>query len=434
LSVTAVAGVAAPPARHFVSAHKIGERALAVLVFLGGFVLFEPAPYELALVGLIVGWVIAGLKINRYILPLLILLMLYVIGGMISLALMDTQPNHGTPIVYIGTSALLAVSAVFFAAVIVVDPERRLQIIIRAYIAAAICAALIGIFGYFTGSELFTLYGRASGSFQDPNVLGPFLILPFSYLFYTILTQPLRRSFWPVVGALVMLVGIFLTFSRAAWGMGAFAILFTATMAFVNQRNGTARARLVLYLTIGAIVMVVAFAVLLSLPGTSSLFAERAQLVQNYDTGAFGRFERQLEGFQLMFDKPFGVGPFVFGTIFGEDEHNMWLKGFMVYGWLGGFAYIALAIWTMIISVPLMFKTRPWQPIIICAVGTFFGHLVIHNVIDNDHWRHLFLIYGIIWGAYAAERLMKHREARMRSSPLADVPVYRAAVARTPAS
>ena len=33
--------------------------------------------------------------------------------------------------------------------------------------------------------------------------------------------------------------------------------------------------------------------------------------------------------------------------------------------------------------------------VVICAVGTFFGHLIIHNVIDNDHWRHLFLLYGI---------------------------------------
>ena len=43
-------------------------------------------------------------------------------------------------------------------------------------------------------------------------------------------------------------------------------------------------------------------------------------------------------------------------------------------------------------------------PLVICAVGTYVGHLIIHNVIDNDHWRHLFLIYGIIWGAMGAAR------------------------------
>ncbi len=433
--MSAVATAAAPTARYSVrrtvSARRIGEWALTILVFLGGFVLFEPAPYELALVGLIAGWAISGLKISRYMLPLLVLLMLYVIGGMLSLAMMDIEPSHGTPIVYLGTSTLLSASAIFFAAVITVDPERRLQLIIRAYVAAAICAALVGIYGYFTGSELFTLYGRARGTFQDPNVLGPFLILPFSYLAYSILTRPLRVSFWPAVGAFIMLIGIFLTFSRAAWGMAAFALLFIATVAFINNRNGTSRARLILYITVGFILMVVAIGVLLSLPGTSSLFAERAQLVQNYDAGAFGRFERQLEGLQLIFDKPFGIGPFVFGKLFGEDEHNMWLKGFMEYGWLGGFAYIALVIWTVIIAFPLVFKKRPWQPIVICAVATYFGHLIIHNVIDNDHWRHLYLLYGILWGAYAAERLIKHREARMSALP-ADVPIYRAALARAP--
>jgi hypothetical protein len=25
-------------------------------------------------------------------------------------------------------------------------------------------------------------------------------------------------------------------------------------------------------------------------------------------------------------------------------------------------------------------------------------------VIDNDHWRHLFLLYGILWGIIAAEK------------------------------
>jgi hypothetical protein len=32
------------------------------------------------------------------------------------------------------------------------------------------------------------------------------------------------------------------------------------------------------------------------------------------------------------------------------------------------------------------------------------GQILIHNVIDNDHWRHLFLLYGILWGIIAADR------------------------------
>jgi len=38
-------------------------------------------------------------------------------------------------------------------------------------------------------------------------------------------------------------------------------------------------------------------------------------------------------------------------------------------------------------------------------------------VIDNDHWRHLFLLYGILWGAVAAEKLHL-RSARAVAPPV----------------
>jgi hypothetical protein len=50
---------------------------------------------------------------------------------------------------------------------------------------------------------------------------------------------------------------------------------------------------------------------------------------------------------------------------------------------------------------------------------------MIHNVIDNDHWRHLFLLYGMLWGAVAAERAylrQRHRDAALRRRAPASVP------------
>lgn len=417
-------------AAHTISARRIGEWALALIVFLGAFVIIEPAPYELALVVLTVGWVIVGLRIDRYSLPLLLLLALYVAGGLIGLTMVE---SFGDPIIYLGTTALLAASAILFAAIIAVDPGRRFQVIINAYVIGAVAASLIGILGYFAGSEFFTLYGRARGTFQDPNVFGPFLVLPFSYLIYSIFTAQARRPALNAAAAFVMLIALFLTFSRAAWGMTAFVVPLVAVIAFVNHRNGTERARLIIYATVGAVLGAVAIAVVLSLPGTSDLFAERAQLVQSYDAGAYGRFERQLQGFLLVFDRPLGVGPFQFAEIFGGDEHNMWLKGFTVYGWLGGFAYIALVVWTLIISVPLLFKRRPWQPIIICAFSAYLGHLIVHNVIDNDHWRHLFLIYGILWGGYVAERRHEKRSGSA-AGVVPEAQTFRAAIPRAFAS
>src|SRR5690606_28752587 len=120
-------------------------------------------------------------------------------------------------------------------------------------------------------------------------------------------------------------------------------------------------------------------------------------------------FERHILGFFLIQEHPFGLGPFEFGKMMGEDEHNMWLKGFTAYGWIGGFSYIALVIWTLVISVPLLFRARPWTPFIQCVFAVYIGHLLVHTVIDNDHWRHLFLIYGLLWGGHALEWKTRRR-------------------------
>lgn len=412
---------------------RIADWTIAVVAFLGAFVIAEPAPYELLLAPVIVVWALFGLKLNRYILPLIVLLGIYSAGGFLALTQL---PDPASQLIYVVVTFFLALSAIFFAAIVSEAPERRCRIIANAYIAAATVTALLGIVGYFhliPGSDLFLLYDRAKGTFQDPNVFGPFLILPFSYLVYQVFTGSARKPFWSITFALILLLGLFLSFSRAAWGMTAFSMLFVGLMAFINQRSGTARARLIVYFTVAVVLGVIAIAIVLSLPGTSDLFAQRAQLVQDYDAGAYGRFERHLQGFIYMLDKPLGIGPFTFGETFGGDEHNMWLKGFSVYGWLGGFAYIAVVIWTLIITVPLLFKSRSWQPIIICAFGAYLGHLIIHNVIDNDHWRHLFLIYGVLWGGYVAEK----RFARSRTAPgsaIAAGNIFRAQLPRAPAS
>ena len=65
--------------------------------------------------------------------------------------------------------------------------------------------------------SVFTLYGRASGTFKDPNVLGPFLVLPIVFALQHILIGRIGL----MRGLLVMsvpLAALFLTFSRGAWG------------------------------------------------------------------------------------------------------------------------------------------------------------------------------------------------------------------------
>jgi O-antigen ligase len=94
----------------------------------------------------------------------------------------------------------------------------------------------------------------------------------------------------------------------------------------------------------------------------------------------------------------------VFGTIFPEDEHNIWLKSLTTYGWLGFVSYVGVLCWTLYLGFKNLLKDRPWQPYIMIGWICILGHAAIGNVIDIDHWRHVYLLLGVVWGCAALER------------------------------
>ena len=43
----------------------------------------------------------------------------------------------------------------------------------------------------------------------------------------------------------------------------------------------------------------------------------------------------------------------------------------------------------------------------VAAYIVFLGHILMASVIDIDHWRHVYLLIGILWGSIAADRAVK---------------------------
>ncbi|MBT1154023.1 hypothetical protein J1C56_00295 [Aminobacter anthyllidis] len=386
----------------------ISTGAIALGVLLSGFVIREPAPYELYMAGLIAVWSLFGLRISRAITPLVVLIVTFNIGGMIAMTQMADLMN--TPL-YLAVSLFLGFTAIFFAAVTEADP-RLFRVIFLAWVTSAVFTSVLGILGYFgavPGAEMFTKFGRAAGAFQDPNVFGPYLTLPGIYLLYRVLTgNPLKMAIY-AVPLLIVTGGIFLSFSRGAWGLfGASAILLTGFL-FLQSDSGRFRLRIVVMSIAAIALLTVALLVVLQIPSIAELFTTRAQLVQDYDGARLGRFARYAIGFLLATEKPFGIGPLVFGQIYGEDTHNIWLKTLMDYGWLGFASYLTLIVWTIAAGFRILLRNRPWQPYLLSAYVVFLGHIALGTVIDTDHWRHFYLLLGLIWGSIALEA--RHQRA-----------------------
>src|SRR5690606_36616050 len=109
---------------------------------------------------------------------------------------------------------------------------------------------------------------------------------------------------------------------------------------------------------------------------------------QDYDGARLGRFERHKIGFQLVMERPLGLGPMELGRLYGEDEHNIWLKSLTTYGWLGFVSYVVLISSTLALGFRYLLRERPWQPYLMIGWVLILGHCLIGNVIDTDPWRH----------------------------------------------
>lgn len=407
--------IAAPPFRpHLAALGVLGSALVAFGVFLSGFVISEPAPYELFMAGLIGLWAIVGLRISRPVAPLLVLLVVFNMGGMLSLTVMEDL--SGGPM-YIAVSLFLALSSVFFAAIIEAR-SSRLDLIFRAWVAGALMTASLGILGYFhafPGAEVFTRYDRAMGAFQDPNVFGPYLVAPSLYLLHGLLAGRLHGAPLKITGLLILALGVFLSFSRAAWALYLFCAVALVFVMLLKERTGAFRLKILILSLSALALMIAALVVALQFDKVADLFSSRSQLVQEYDGGHLGRFERHRIGFLMAMEKPLGIGPMVFSTIFPEDEHNIWLKSLTTYGWLGFLCYLTLIVWTLAAAFRALLRNRPWQPFLMISFITLIGHTAIGFVIDTDHWRHFYLLLGILWGCLALE--WRHNRAARTAAP-----------------
>jgi O-antigen ligase len=379
---------------------------VAFWIFTGGLVLFEPSPYELTFLVVLPLAFVAGMGLYRSTFGLLAILIGFTPFALIACFQVRFNPISDALIFSIVTIFLL-LTAYFVANYVAEDTERRMRLIMRAYTAIAMISALVGTLAYLRllpGADIFLRYGRAKAAFNDPNVYGPFLVLPAMYALQRLLLAPGRSAIIAGGIYLVLFVGVFVSFSRAAWGHFALSSLIVLVLCFWLEAAARDKVRIMIMSLLGAAMLVVALAGLLSIPQVAALFEQRAAS-QNYDSGETGRFGRQGYAFELALEHPLGIGPHEFRNLrIIEEPHNVYVTVLHVYGWGGGAFYYLLVILTLWRGIAALTRPSPYRLMMIPLVATFAMLVGESAIIDTDHWRHYFLLVGLIWGVAAAVR------------------------------
>ena len=384
--------------------------ALALVWFAvasGAIVFTEPAPVDVLTIGLIVLLPAIGLVAIRP--ALVVLVSIWLVAAAAAFVASAFSNDVARSSTHSGISVYLYLAVFVIAAFIAYRPAAHTRLVLHAYQSAAFVAAMAGIAGYFGlvpgAAELFTKFGRAAGTFKDPNVYGPFLIPALLYALHQCLTRPLLRTLLPATMVMFLGFAILLSFSRGAWISAAIAIAIYGYCSFVTAPTNRHRLKMLALGVVGLFAIGGAIVVATQINGVGQLLEERAQLTQSYDEGPEGRFGGHQKAKRLILDNPLGIGAGVFTELHHhEDVHNVYLSMFLNAGWIGGLLFILMCALTTIYGLRHAFRRTGTQALFLIAYAAFVGNVVEGFVIDIDHWRHFYLLMAIVWGLMLGDR------------------------------
>ena len=278
-----------------------------------------------------------------------------------------------------------------------VDSVARARIVALGLIAGAAVSSLLGtlaLFVSFPGDEALEAAGRAKALFADPNVFGPFLIVPALIVASELLYPQLLRMRQLLKGALfvVLGLGVLFAYSRAAWLNAAVAFSTLFVVYSLRRRGG----RKVFRLLIVFVTALALLAVTLALTGSVSFLQERARF-QSYDVERFGA---QQSGVELVAQYPFGVGPGQFEQFVDISAHSLYIRVLTEQGMIGLAVVLGLVLATLAFATWNVIRGRDTYGIGSAPLLAAWTGLVANSAfVDTLHWRHLWLVAALIWVA-----------------------------------
>ena len=243
---------------------------------------------------------------------------------------------------------------------------------------------------------------RVLGGFKDPNVFSTWLLFPIISMMQALMTQRLKLGMVSFTSLITMIVALLLAFSRGAWADLVLSALIMMTLSILLTPSPQQRHKLLFTGMVAVIFAIVLLLILLSDPTLRQVFEQRLQLVQSYDAGETGRFGNQLNAIPRLLSLPFGFGPYQFNLLYGIAPHNTFINSFAAGGWSAGLAYILLCITNLVFGMKTVFTRSPFQPFAIIVFSCLVAITLQGVQIDQEHWRHYFILMGLTWGLLAA--------------------------------
>ncbi len=396
---------------------SLGYGLFWLFLFFTCFTFLRPSPYDFVAIPTLLLWSLLGLRFHRAAIAIFALLLLYGTCLVISLLpyLDETLPGEWT-----FQSVYLIVTGVFFVMFFSDQTTRRVEFALGAYLASCLFAAVCGILSYFDvlgDGVLFKMDGRASGVFEDPNLLGSFLILAALYLIHNLITGRTRRILASLVALLVILACIFLSFSRGSWAACVLGIGLMTAMAWVTAPTRALRRRIA---GLGAVALVCGGAMiagLFAVDGVAARFSDRAVATKDYDEGETGRFGNQRRGMEMLLERPEGFGPLRWRRIFNLEPHNSYIGAFSNGGWLAGFSFLGIVLATAFVGFRLCLTPSPYQRLAQIAWPALLMFFLQGFQIDIEKWRHVYMMLGMVWGLHVAREIwLRARDGRQAAN------------------
>lgn len=295
--------------------------------------------------------------------------------------------------------------------------QEEFKAIQRYYLAAVIVTAgvtlllaslhLVGI-----GNHLGQLYyaNRPKGFFKDPNVAGAFVVTGALFALSQLIFRRRKLMGWYGLLFLMLTAAVIATFSRGALVNLLLGIALLGILALWHRRG-------LRFVTVVALAVVFAVPLILMLLETFGQ-AWRFRGLAPYDV--YGRFAAWKAGIQIFADAPWGIGPGQFEVVSPEYQqtlslgelivtpsaHNTYLRALVENGVIGFVVLFTglLAIFGNSLRTALLSKESNSTADAAWLCSSLGGILVESFVIDTLHWRHLWIITGLVIAYY---RLMK---------------------------